>query len=75
VFKHNMPALLPKVSCPILLIAGRRDLVYFWHERAKAALPHAKVVERDGYGTYYCTFAGEDLAPFIVNFLNSSGTP
>jgi pimeloyl-ACP methyl ester carboxylesterase len=73
VFKHNMPEVLGKVSCPILLVAGRRDIVFFWHERAKKALPHAKVVERDGYGTYYCTFAGDDLAPFIKRFINDLG--
>lgn len=69
VFKHNMPEVLAKVSCPILLVAGRRDVVFFWHERAKKALPHARVVERDGYGTYYCMFAGDDLAPHIKAFL------
>lgn len=73
VFKHNMPEVLAQVSCPILLIAGRRDIVYFWHERAKAALPHARVVERDGYGTYYCAFAGEDLAPFVREFIGELG--
>lgn len=69
VFKHNMPEVLARVSCPILLVAGKRDVIYFWHERAKAALPQAKVVERDGYGTYYCTFAGDDLAPYLEDFL------
>lgn len=69
VFKHNMAEVLARVACPILLVAGRRDVVYFWHERAKAALPQAKVVERDGYGTYYCTFAGGDLAPFVKEFV------
>lgn len=70
VFKHDMPKLLEKVSCPILLVCGKRDIVFFWHERAKQALPHAKVVEREGYGSYYCTFAGNDLAPYIRNFVN-----
>lgn len=69
VFKHNMPEVLARVTCPILLVAGRRDVVFFWHERAKAALPQAKVVERDGYGTYYSTFAGSDLAPFVKAFV------
>lgn len=71
VFKHNMPEVLGKVSCPILLVVGRRDLVFFWHERAKKALPHAKVVERDGYGSYYCTFAGDDCASHVRDFINS----
>ncbi len=69
VFKHNMPDVLALAKCPILLIAGRRDIVFFWHERAKMALPQAEVVERDGYGTYYCTFAGQDLAPFVKEFI------
>lgn len=72
VFKHNMPEVLAKVACPILLVVGRRDIVYFWHERAKKALPHAKVVERDGYGAYYCTFAGRDLAPFVKDFVEGT---
>ena len=71
VFKHNMPQVLAKVTCPILLVVGRRDIVFFWHERAKKALPHAKVVERDGYGSYYCTFAGEDLAPIVRDFVKN----
>lgn len=70
VFEHNMPEVLARISCPILLIVGRRDLVFFWHERAKQALPQAKVVERDGYGSYYCTYAGADLAPFITAFVD-----
>lgn len=70
VFKHDMPKLLEKVSCPILLVCGKRDIVFFWHERAKQALPQAKVVEREGYGSYYCTFAGNDLAPYVRNFVN-----
>lgn len=73
VFEHNMPEVLSKVSCPILLIVGRRDIVFFWHERAKRALPQAKVVEREGHGSYYCTYAGEDLAPFIEEFVAGVG--
>jgi pimeloyl-ACP methyl ester carboxylesterase len=69
VFEHNMPEVLSRVTCPILLVVGRRDIVFFWHERAKKALPQAQVVERDGYGSYYCTFAGEDLAPFVKQFI------
>ena len=69
VFNHNMPEVLAKATCPILLIVGKRDVVFFWHERAKRALPHAQVVERDGYGTYYCTFAGDDVAPFVTRFI------
>ncbi|TQC41749.1 alpha/beta hydrolase [Rhodococcus sp. WS4] len=69
VFTHDMMSILPQVKCPILLVAGKRDVVFFWHERAKKALPHAKVVEREGYGVYYCVFAGEDLAPFVSDFV------
>ena len=69
VFKHDMISALPKVRCPIMLIAGTRDNVYFWHERAKNALPHARVVEREGYGVFYLSYGGHDAAPFIRDFL------
>lgn len=72
VFKHDMQDLLGRVSCPILLVCGTRDIVFFWHERAKRALPHAKVVEREGYGSYYCTFAGDDLAPYVRDFIKNA---
>lgn len=69
VFKHNMPETLAKVTCQILLVVDRRDIVFFWHERAKKALPQAKIIEKDGHGSYYCTYAGEDLAPHIKDFV------
>jgi pimeloyl-ACP methyl ester carboxylesterase len=71
VFVHNMPEVLSQVLCPILLIVGKRDSVFFWHERAKKALPQAQVVEREAYGSYYCTFAGADLAPYVKQFVSS----
>ncbi|MHA3795370.1 alpha/beta fold hydrolase [Sphingomonas sp. YL-JM2C] len=65
VFSHDNIGTVAKVKCPIMLLVGKQDVVYHWHARAKQALPHATVVERDGYGVYYLSYGGEDAAPFI----------
>jgi pimeloyl-ACP methyl ester carboxylesterase len=72
VFTHDLIGTLAKVRCPIMLIAGGRDVVFHWHERAKKGLPHAQVVEREGYGVYYLSYAADDLAPFITDFVSKA---
>ena len=47
-FKYDMPARLPQVRCPILLLCGKDDLLLSCHQRAKEARPDAQHVEVEG---------------------------
>ncbi|SCW70028.1 Pimeloyl-ACP methyl ester carboxylesterase [Sphingobium faniae] len=72
VFSHDNIGALAQVKCPILLLVGTEDVVYHWHAHAKQDLPHAQVVEREGYGVYYLSYGGEDAAPFIRDFTSGA---
>ena len=70
VFSQDMPALLPQVACPILLICGDRDVLYPYLQPAHAGRPDATCVTLDG-GSYVIDQDPAQVAREVRLFLQS----
>ena len=70
VFSQDMPALLPQVTCPILLLCGDRDVLYPYLQPAHNTRPDAKCVTLDG-GSYVIDQDPAQVAREVRAFLQS----
>ncbi len=70
VFSQDMPALLPQVACPILLICGDRDVLYPYLQPAHEIRPDATCVTLDG-GSYVIDQDPAQVAREVRAFLQS----
>lgn len=72
VFGYNMPAQLPQVRSPLMLLSGRRDLLFPYFQAAVNTRPDAKTVTLNT-GTYLLNDAPAQVAAEIRGFLTESG--
>ena len=72
VFSYDMPARLPQVRCPVMMLSGKDDVLLPHQEEACAAHPGARGVVLDG-GTYVMDDRPELVAAEICLFLAALG--
>lgn len=69
----HMEELLPRISCPTLLMCGTEDWAAFPDlPRLAAYLPHAKVVEVAGTGVPMVDHVPDQFAAIVMDFLTDS---
>jgi pimeloyl-ACP methyl ester carboxylesterase len=69
----RMEELLPRITCPTLLMCGTEDWAAFPDlPRLAAYLPHAKVVEMAGTGVPMVDHVPEEFAAVVLDFLSGA---
>lgn len=69
VFSHDFAALLPRIACPTLVMAGEYDALRAYVEPACRALPNGQMRYLAGAGTYACERATSQVAAILREFL------
>ena len=72
VFDQDFPALLAQVTCPILMLCGKDDVLWPYFEPARKARPDAKAVALPG-GTYVVDDFPKEIVDEIRAFLAENG--
>lgn len=72
VFTHDFAALLPRIACPTLVMAGEHDSLRACVEPACRALPNAQMRILPDAGTYVCERQTEAVAALLRAFFNLS---
>lgn len=68
VFSHDFAALLPRIACPTLVMAGEHDSLRAYVEPAWRALPNAQMRILPRAGTYVCERQTEAVAALLRAF-------
>lgn len=69
VFRHDFAALLARIACPTLVMAGEFDALRAYVAPASRALPHGQARHLAGAGTYVCERATVQVAAIVREFL------
>lgn len=72
VFSYDAPSRMKQVSCPVLLVCGRRDPTLRFHKQAVEGLPDAKVYLGEDHGVYFLETGADEFAPVYLDFINSA---
>ena len=72
VFSYDMPARLPQIRCPLMMLSGKDDVLLPHQEEACAACSDARCVALDG-GTYLIDDRPELVAAELRPFLSAIG--
>ncbi len=70
VFNHDFAALLPRIACPALVMAGEHDALRAYVEPAMRALPNGQMRILSGAGTYVCERQTSIVAGVLRDFFN-----
>lgn len=68
VFSHDFAALLPRIACPTLVMAGEHDSLRAYVAPACQALPNGRMRILAGAGTYVCERQTEAVAALLREF-------
>ena len=68
VFNHDFAALLPRIDCPALVMAGEHDSLRAYVELARRALPNGQMRIIPGAGTYVCERQTSIVADVLRDF-------
>ncbi len=69
VFAHDIRPALDGLRCPVLILAGTRDVLYAGQAAAAARIPGAQLVEIPDGGTFMMSEAPTTVSRPILEFL------
>jgi pimeloyl-ACP methyl ester carboxylesterase len=70
VYSYDAQAKVPKVKCPIFLVAAERDTLLKHHQRLTEARPDVRSITPKGHGNYYFQTGAEEFAPILLSFVD-----